>query len=221
MTDDLAAWSRDTLHYEFEDLALLDRALTHSTTLKANYQRMEFLGDRVLGFVVAAMLYREHGGPEGLLTVRLHGLVEGIACAEVARSWDVANHLKMERSAVQKGLGRSDNVLGDVAEAIVAAVYLDGGFVAAEAFVQRHWAQLLKDGPRILYDPKTKLQNWILKRSRKVPEYSVVDRSGADHKPWFKVQVVVYGQEPGIGEGSNKREAEKAAAQNLLDRLKI
>ena len=215
----LAAWARETLGHTFADLSLLERALTHSTTLRPSYQRLEFLGDRVLGFIVAQWLYRDDDGPEGQLTARLHGLVEGVACAEVARGWDASAYIRMERSAVQKGLGRSENVLGDVAEAVVAAVYLDAGIDAAEAFVRRHWGALVAQGPRFLDDPKTKLQNWVLKRSRKVPEYAVVDRSGADHQPRFIVEVRVHGQEPATGAGSNKREAEKAAAQAMLERI--
>ncbi|MBV8972312.1 MAG: ribonuclease III [Sphingomonadaceae bacterium] len=217
--DGLADWARDTLGHAFADLNLLRRALTHSSAAGPSYQRLEFLGDRVLGCVVAAWLYRDHDEPEGRLTARYHGLVEGPACAEVARALGVPDHLVMEKTIRARGLGHGDNVLGDVAEAIVAAVFLDGGFAAAEAFVHRHWGRLLDAGPRLLADPKSRLQEWALERSRHAPMYELVSRDGPDHAPRFRVRAVVRGQEPAEGEGPNKREAEKAAAVAMLARV--
>ena len=220
---DLAAWARDTLGHDFADLDLLRRALTHSSVGGAgaggSYQRLEFLGDRVLGCVVAAWLYADYDEPEGKLTARYHGLVEGPACAEVARTLGVPGQLFMEKTVRAKGLGHGDNVLGDIAEAIVAAVFLDGGFRAAEAFVRAHWGKLLDAGPRLLVDPKSRLQEWALAHSRHAPVYAVVSRDGPDHAPRFRVEVTVRGHYPAGGEGANKREAEKAAAVAMLARL--
>jgi ribonuclease-3 len=222
---DLAGWARSRLGHDFADLALLRRALTHSSVATGasaggrNYQRLEFLGDRVLGCVVGAWLYRDYDEPEGKLTARYHGLVEGPACAEVARELGVPDQLFMEKTVRAKGLGRSDNVLGDIAEAIVAAIFLDGGFAAADAFVRAHWGKLLDAGPRLLVDPKSRLQEWALAQSRQAPTYELVSRDGPDHAPRFRVQVIVRGQDPVAGEGANKREAEKAAAVALLDKL--
>ena len=219
---DLADWARAQLGHDFADLALLRRALTHSSMVgSGNYQRLEFLGDRVLGCVVAAWLYRDYDEPEGRLTARYHGLVEGPACAEVARGLGVPEQLFMERTVRAKGLGRSDNVLGDIAEAIVAAVFLDAGFAAADAFVRTHWGKLLDAGPRLLVDPKSRLQEWALAQSRQAPTYELVGRDGPDHAPRFRVQVVVRGHDPVGGEGANKREAEKAAAVALLTKLEL
>ncbi len=217
--DALADWARETLGHEFRDPALLRQALTHSSAPGASYQRLEFVGDRVLGCVVAAWLYRDYDEPEGRLTARYHGLVEGPACAEVARALAVPDHLFMEKTVRARGLGHGDNVLGDIAEALVAAVFLDGGFAAAEAFVRRHWGRLLDAGPRLLADPKSRLQEWALERSRQAPVYELVDREGPDHAPRFRVKVLVRGQEPATGEGANKREAEKAAAVAMLARV--
>ncbi len=216
---DLATWARERLGHDFADLGLLRRALTHSSVAGESYQRLEFLGDRVLGCVVAAWLYRDHDEPEGRLTARYHGLVEGPACAEVARALGVPDRLFMEKTVRAKGLGHGDNVLGDIAEAIVAAIFVDGGFAAAEAFVRAHWGRLLDAGPRLLVDPKSRLQEWALERSRQAPTYELIGRDGPDHAPRFRVQVVVRGHEPVAGEGANKREAEKAAAVAMLDRI--
>ena len=144
--------------------SLLRRALTHGsvsggtssgTRARDDYQRLEFLGDRVLGCVVAAWLYRDYDEPEGQTDGPLSWLGRRASLnAEVARALDVPKQLFMEKVARQKGLGHSDNVLGDIAEAIVAAIFLDGGWSAADAFVRRHWGALLDAGPRLLIDPK-------------------------------------------------------------------
>ncbi len=213
---ELADFARARLGHDFADVGLLRRALTHGSAAGINYQRLEFLGDRVLGCVVAAWLYERHDEPEGKLTSRLHGLVEGPACAEVARALGVPDLIAMEPNARAKGLADSDNVLGDVAEAIVAALFLDGGWDVAGAFVRREWARLLADGPRLLVDPKSRLQEWALKRRRGMPRYLVVVRSGPDHAPRFTVQAELSGVEPARGEGGSKQEAEKAAAEAML-----
>lgn len=218
---ELAVWARTRLGHDFQSIALVRRALTHSSaaTATGNYQRLEFLGDRVLGCSVAAWLYGDHDEAEGRLTARLHALVEGPANAVVARSLGVPELLIIEHNARAKGLHQSENVLGDVAEALVAALYLDGGWAVADAFVRREWAQLLVDGPRLLADPKSRLQEWALKRRRGMPTYIVVDRQGPDHAPRFTIEVRVRSEEPARGEGSNKQEAEKAAAVALLSKV--
>ncbi len=221
MTDAaLAAWARERLGHDFADISLLRRAVTHASFKGgASYQRLEFLGDRVLGCVIAAWLHASHDEPEGQLNRRFHALVEGVANARVARGWGVPEVAQMETSARAKGLHHGDNVLGDMAEAIVAAVFVDAGWAAADAFVRRHWSQLLGDGPRFLADPKSRLQEWSLDRRLGTPAYVVVDRRGPDHAPHFTVEVTVRGHEPARGEGGNKQEAEKAAAEALAARL--
>ena len=218
---ELADWARTRLGHDFRTIALIRRALTHSSAASAtgNYQRLEFLGDRVLGCAVAAWLYGDHDEAEGRLTARLHALVEGPANAAVARSLGVPERLIIEPNARAKGMHLSENVLGDVAEALVAALYLDGGWAVADAFVRREWAQLLVDRPLMLADPKSRLQEWALKRRRGMPVYAVVDRRGPDHAPRFTIEVRVRGEEPARGEGLNKQEAEKAAATALLSKV--
>ncbi len=213
----LQTWARERLHHDFCDPELLRRALTHGSAGPDNYQRLEFLGDRVLGCVVAAWLYREHADAEGRLTARFHALVEGPANAAVARALGVPEVLVMERAARAKGLAQSDNVLGDVAEALVAALFLDGGWEVAMAFVEREWARLLSgDVPLLLADPKSALQRWALGRRLGMPAYAVIDRQGPDHAPRFTVAVTVRSHESRTGEGANKQEAEKAAAVAML-----
>jgi len=216
---ELADWARTRLGHDFADIAVLRRALTHSSAGPASYQRLEFLGDRVLGCAIAAWLYSDHDEAEGRLTARLHALVEGSANAEIARALGIPDRLIMEPGARAKGLHLGDNVLGDAAEALVAALFLDGGYAVAEAFVRREWARLLQDGPRLLIDPKSRLQEWALKRRRGMPSYVVVDRQGPDHAPRFTIEALVRGEAPARGEGSSKQEAEKAAAVALLERL--
>ena len=218
---ELAEWARDRLGHDFVSVELLRRALTHSSaaTGSGSYQRLEFLGDRVLGCAVASWLYADHDEAEGRLTARLHALVEGPANAVVARSLGVPERLIIEPTARAKGLHQSENVLGDVAEALVAALFLDGGWAVAEAFVRRQWAQLLADGPRLLVDPKSRLQEWALKRRRGMPVYAVIDRQGPDHAPRFTVEASVRGEASARGDGASKQEAEKAAATALLAAL--
>ena len=213
----LLVWARERLGHDFADPSLLVRALTHGSAGAGNYQRLEFLGDRVLGCAVAAWLYRDHDDAEGRLTARLHALVEGPANATVARALGVPAVLIMERAARAKGLAQSDNVLGDVAEALVAALFLDGGWGVAAAFVEREWARLLTEGTtRLLADPKSELQRWALARRLGTPVYAVIDRQGPDHAPHFTVAVTLRGQPTRTGEGTNKQEAEKAAAVAML-----
>jgi ribonuclease-3 len=215
----LTGWAREVLGHDFADASLIDRALTHGSATRvpgASYQRLEFLGDRVLGCVVASLLYGQHDEPEGRLTARLHAMVEGPANARVARGWGVEALIAMEPVSRTKGLAGSDNVLGDVAEALVAAVYLDGGWPAAERLVTRHWGPMMAADQPYLNDPKSSLQNWALKRRLGMPEYLVIDRQGPDHAPVFTVEVAVRGQAPANGQGRSRQEAEKAAATAML-----
>jgi ribonuclease III len=215
----VAAWSRDVLGHEFADVGLADRALTHGSASRsagANYQRLEFLGDRVLGCAVASLLYGQHDEAEGRLTARLHAMVEGPANARVARGWDVGPLITMEPVSRAKGLATSDNVLGDVAEALVAAVFIDAGWDAAMALVTRHWGPLMAAEQPFLHDPKSALQMWALKRRLGMPAYLVVGREGPDHAPLFSVEVTVRGHPPQVGGGRSRQEAEKAAASALL-----
>lgn len=215
-----ADWAARTLGHSFNDPRLLERALTHSSAGKPDYERLEFLGDRVLGFIIAGWLYADLGDEaEGKLSRRFAELVSRETCAAVARDIEVMPHIILGAQARGDRAHQSDNVLGDVVEAMIGALYLDGGMAAAEGFVRRVWTPHMALDERAPKHPKSALQEWANARGLRSPEYLVVDRSGPQHAPVFRVQVTLRGREPIEAEGSNKQEAERAAAQAMLDRL--
>ncbi len=213
-----AAWARQALDHEFKDLKLLETALTHGGGRKRNYERLEFLGDRVLGCVIAAWLYTRFDETEGELARRFAALVDKGTCAEVARAAGVSAMIRMEAAARQAGVHRSDNVLGDICEALIGALYVDGGLPAAEAFIRAAWAVHLDRRSTAPRDPKSALQEWAQAKRLPIPAYEVVGRSGPDHAPSFRVRVTVRGYAPEEAEGASKQEAEKQAAIALLAR---
>jgi ribonuclease-3 len=204
------------LGHRFASPDLLQRALTHASTTASGagtYQRLEFLGDRVLGLVVADMLDEAFpDAPEGELSRRLARLVSGETCARVADEMDLTKFLRM------KGSRATASVLGDVCEAVLGAVYRDGGLDAVRPVVERHWRPRLASMSGPLSDAKTELQEWAHKRGFDVPLYAEIARSGPDHAPQFDVEVQVGGLEPGRGAGRSKREAEHEAAASVLRR---
>ncbi|MES2755523.1 MAG: ribonuclease III [Pseudomonadota bacterium] len=201
------------------DPALFERALTHGSRDAANYERLEFLGDRVLGLIVAEWLYAEFPGePEGELSKRLNALVTGAVCADVARAIGVPTQLALGKQARDDGAADSDNVLGDVVEALIGALYLDHGFAAARSFVRANWAARVAGDAVAPQHPKSQLQEWAAAHRRAAPGYEIVDRSGPGHAPRFTVRVTV-GRDEASATGSSKQEAETAAAAALLARL--
>lgn len=214
----------DHLGHRFNDLRLLQRALTHSSAPAvvsgetASYQRMEFLGDRVLGLVVADLVYeRFPDADEGELSRRLTRLVRKETCAKVAAKLDIGAMIRMAEGEDKSG-GRSKTaILGDVCEAVIAAIHLDGGLEAARRFITTHWSPFLVDDAP-LRDAKTALQEWAHKRGFDTPVYKVKDRSGPDHSPQFTIEVVIAGSHGDVGRGRSKRAAEQAAARAVLVR---
>jgi len=197
------------------------RALTHGSFQGSgagteDYQRLEFLGDRVLGLVVAEWLWALFPAePEGALSKRLNALVTGAVCAEVARALGVREHLRLGKQAQGDGAGDSDNILGDVMEALIGAWYLEAGLDGARAFVRRAWGDRVQRGDKAPQHPKSALQEWAAAHNRKMPEYSIVDRSGPGHAPRFTIRVTV-GKLEASATGASKQEAETAAAKALL-----
>ena len=213
------------LGHVFSTPELLERALTHPSVGEGgkavpDYQRLEFLGDRVLGLLVAERLSADlPKADEGELSKRLHTLVDRDACARVARRLDVGPALRLSPGETKSGGRDKDGILADAVEAIMAAVYLDGGFEAARALFDRIWAEEMAGGgsPR-LANPKSALQEWAQGQGRPLPSYEVVGRKGPDHAPIFSVQVTLEGLEPLTGQGRSRQEAEKAAATAMLSR---
>lgn len=218
----MTAAIEDLLGYEFRDRQLLERALSHSSLRKSksdpSYERLEFLGDRVLGLVIAELLLNQFPkASEGQLGPRLAMLVSGQTLAEVARSIGLGTHILMSESERAAGTSDRKSVLADCCEAVIGAIYLDGGLEAAAAFVRRNWqSRLREERPRVA---KTDLQEWLLGRGRPLPQYSVISREGPAHKPLFTVELVVEGEEPVRATGISKRAAESKAAAEMLDRL--
>jgi ribonuclease-3 len=208
------------LGYRFEKPELLDEALTHVSAPQASgqsYQRLEFLGDRVLGLAIAELLYKTFpGAPEGELSRRLAELVRRESCAEIAIAWDVGPHLKLGAGEAHSGERRNQTILADVCEAIIGAVFLDGGYEASRDLVERSFQPLLEAPRRPLRDPKSALQEWAQGRGLPPPTYSIAEQTGPDHAPKFRVMVKVKGSESEFGLGASKRIAEQAAARSLL-----
>ena len=220
MTENLAHWIENSLGHTPRDLALFQRALTHPSHGDTHYQRLEFLGDRVLGLAIAAWLHARHADEaEGKLAHRFNGLVSREVCADVGRDIALTPWLKLGKQALDDGVFESDNVLGDVVEALIGALYLDGGMEAAERFIRDHWAERI-GGQRVPpKHPKAALQELAAARNRKPPAYTIVDRSGPDHRPRFLVKVHVNGLGDAEGGGTSRQEAETAAARALLEKL--
>ena len=212
-------WAESALGHRFNDPALLDRALTHPSFGSNNYQRLEFLGDRVLGLIIANWLYEDFGDDEGRLTRRVTELVSGEVCAEIARRIGTSDYVRVDAPARAGGVKQSTHVLGDICEALIAALWLDGGWEAANNFVRRTWALEVEARAEAPKHPKSALQEWAAEHRAGVPRYEVVERSGPHHQSRFKVRVCVKGVEPAEAEGSSKQEAERLAAQHLLDRI--
>jgi len=207
--------------YRFQDQDLLVEALTHGSTQKhsGNYQRLEFLGDRVLGLIIAEHLFRAYPGHgEGELTAMLSGLVRGQACAAAGDTIGLSDFIIIGTGERAKGMNLNRMLLGDVMEALVAAIYLDGGFEAARGFVLRSWQTLLDHPSVATKDAKTFLQEWALARALPIPSYTILSREGPDHEPVFAVSVEVQGKEPATGSAKSKRAAEMDAADTFLKR---
>jgi ribonuclease-3 len=215
----------DRISYRFTDPALLDSALSHISALKGarnrggSYQRLEFLGDHVLGLVISDMLFRAFPrADEGELSRRLADLVRKETCAEIARAIDLGAAVRLGASEANAGARSRPAILADVCEALIGAVYLDGGFVAAEALIARLWQARMKTKAEPLRDPKTVLQEWAQGRGLPTPAYREIARSGPDHDPQFRVAVQLPHLAPAEGSGRSKRAAEQAAAAAMMKR---
>ena len=216
----------DKLGYQFKDRALLERALTHASvgegaTKVANNEVLEFVGDRVLGLLVAEALARNHpDASEGELAPRLNGLVSRETCARVAQVIGVGPALRMSASATKVGARERGSVLAGACEALIAAVYKDSDLETTREVFTGLWREAFNFEGEVpnRRDSKTALQEWAQGSKRPAPAYTVVSRTGPDHEPKFIVEAKVDGVAPSTGEGRSRQEAEKAAAKAMLQR---
>jgi ribonuclease-3 len=214
----------DRLGHRFSDPALLKRALTHASLgLEVSNERLEFLGDRVLGLIVAEFLYVQYPAEmEGGLSVRLNALVRREACAKAGLAAGLPEFLIMAASEARSGGRTKPAIVAGACEAVIAALYLDGGYEAANRFVLRYWESEFAALTRDLRDAKTALQEWAqggVLSPRAAPVYKLIGREGPDHAPAFTMEVSVPGHKPSLGQGATKRDAEQAAASAMLREL--
>jgi ribonuclease III len=210
--------------YRFNGIEILAQALTHLSAVKGGLdrlgsnQRLEFLGDRVLGIVIAAMLHERFPfADEGELSRRFSELVRKETCADIARQWDVGPALLLGDGESQSGGRKKTAILGDAFEALLGAVFIDGGFAAADQLIRATFTERLASQPvKFLRDGKTMLQEWVQGDGHPAPQYREIGRSGPDHSPNFEIEVAVQGLGSASGHGRNKRLAEQAAAEALL-----
>lgn len=216
-----AAWIEEALGHRPRDIALFERALTHASRGGDHYERLEFLGDRVLGLTIAHWLYELFPDePEGALSRRFNALVSGETCAEIAREIGVGAQMILGKQARDDGAGDSDNVLGDMVEALLGALYLEAGPEAAKAFIRRAWGDRVSTRDRAPQHPKSELQEWAAANNRKSPQYRTIGRSGPHHAPRFEVEVEIPNAGSAVAQGLSKQEAETEAARALLEKLK-
>ena len=217
----------DRLGHRFQDQTLLTRALTHSSLSGGNnavrdLERLEFLGDRVLGLLTAEELWRRYPEfEEGEMAPRLNALVRKETCAKAALFFDVDKYMLLSEWEEQSGGRKKKAILGDVMEALLGALYIDGGLEAAREVYNQFWTPNLDDLSKAHKDPKTALQEWSQNKKLGTPDYDVLESDGPAHAPAFKIEVKVKGYAPAIGDGSSKRSAQMEAAKKFLMREKV
>ncbi|MHA1558723.1 MAG: ribonuclease III [Alphaproteobacteria bacterium] len=207
----------EKINYTFTNRALLREALTHSSVKEGkNFERLEFLGDRVLGLIIADLVYKAFvHEKEGHLSRRFAALVSRQICEKVARSINLDQYL-LFCNIDEKNFFLT-SVLSDAMEALIGALFLDGGFYASYEFVKKHWGTILCAALKPPKDPKSVLQEWVQKKGLNVPTYYVVDKTGPEHLPFFEIKLVVEGYEEVYGQGHSKRQAEQNTAKKFID----
>ncbi|QPQ56127.1 ribonuclease III [Allosphingosinicella flava] len=220
MSGAVIAWVEAATGHKPKDPALFIRALTHSSRGGDHYERLEFLGDRVLGLVVADWIYRLFPTePEGVLSRRLNVLVSRETCADVGRQLGVGAQAILGKQAREDGATESDNVLGDIVEALIGALYLEGGLPLAAGFIRTAWGDRAERHGKAPKHPKSALQEWAAANNKRPPVYEMKGRTGAHHAPRFVVAVAIKGVGEAEAEGTSKQEAETAAAKALLEKV--
>jgi ribonuclease-3 len=210
------------LSYRFKNPALLEQALTHSSrSAAANNERLEFLGDRVLNLVMAQALYQTFPSEnEGQLAKRHAALVQGQMLGVIASVVSLGDYIVMSDAERTAGGAEKENILSDAMEALLGAIFLDGGLEPARDIILRLWGDNIATLADAHQDPKTELQEWVQARGLPLPSYEIVGRSGPDHAPVFEIELRVQGYDPIIAEGPSRRQGEKTAARRMLSVLK-
>ena len=223
MLDKAETWLREALDYQFKDAGLLQQALTHRSAHGKNNERLEFLGDAVLDFVISDVVYRSYAdAPEGDLSRLRSSLVKDTSLAERASFLGLGDHLILGDGERKSGGHRRDSILADALEAVFGAVFLDSGFEAAREVIKRAFGDRLHDLPDVeeLRDPKTRLQEWLQARGMDLPDYDLVKVSGKAHRQFFEVSCTAKNAESiTFGRGTTRRNAEQEAAKRMLEEI--
>lgn len=212
------------IFYIFKDPALLERALTHASVqcISCDNERLEFVGDRVLGLVIADLLYTHFAEEdEGSLAKRHTGLVQQATLVKVATQLDMSSYLNLSPSEKKSGGQKKGAILADAVEALIGAIYYDGSFAAAGNFVKKFWGEMISCQETPPEDAKSKLQEWVQAKSLPLPEYKIIKKSGTDHSPKFEIEVVVESVGKASATAASKRAAEKLAALKLLKKIGV
>lgn len=208
--------------YKFKDPHWMERALTHSSTNdNFSYQRLEFLGDRVLGLVIAHALFEEfRDEDEGGLAKRHTALVQGSTLTTIGQSHGIGKHIILSEAERQSGGNMNENIISDVVESLLGAVYIDGGHDAAQNVILTLWGDTIKTLKEAPQDPKTELQEWVQARNLGLPQYEIIEKTGPDHAPSFVIELKIDGEAPLTAQGTSRRQTEKIVARKMLERLK-
>lgn len=208
--------------YKFNDKNLLERAFTHSSTGdEYNYQRLEFLGDRVVGLVISDVLFKRFRNEnEGGLAKRHTALVQGTTLAKIGQEHGLNKFIRFSDAEKIAGGHQNENIIGDIVESLLGAIYIDGGYEAAKKVILMLWGDNVETLVKAPQDPKTELQELVQSQGIALPDYDIISREGPDHAPIFTVQLTVNGYEPISDKGSSRRQAEKLVAAKMLDILK-
>lgn len=211
--------------YQFKDSELLKRALTHTSTITNradSNECLEFFGDRVLGLCIAELLFKKFPDErEGDLGYRFTALVRSEALCRVGNKFELGQYIIMSQGEEETGGRNNPSLVSDACEALIAAIYLDGGLEQVAQFINTHWAELVNEDQKPRKDAKTNLQEWAQSLSKPLPTYQIIARTGLDHAPEFTVEVTVKGIPSASGSGLSKRAAEQDAATQMLDGIKI
>ncbi|MDA7569111.1 ribonuclease III [Pseudemcibacter sp.] len=212
----------EILGYSFKDESLIREALTHpSLEGTPSYQRLEFIGDRVLGLAIAAWMFELHpNADEGGLASRHTNLVRREACAKIAADLNLGDFIHMAKSSEDTGGRKRETIIADVCESVIGAIYLEAGYLEAEKFIRKFWHEMAHNVKVAKRDAKTRLQELVQSRGKSTPVYTTIDKKGPDHQPTFTIVVSVQGEGEETAKGFSKRDAEQLAAEKILKRLK-